>query len=297
MKHTILYTSLLAAVLAGGASLVACSDDAPKGESIFHSNTAASNDFDYWLTRNYANPYNIRFAYRLRDIDTETQFNVSPADSAKAAKLAIVFKYLWLDAYAEVAGADFVKENAPRTIIAIGSPGINSQGQQTAATAEGGYTVRLYRVNDLDQTTLENTDQLVEYYFRTIHHEFTHILNQKKPYPPSFAQITKADYVGAEWGSHSEPEALRLGFISPYSRESDGEDMAELQAHYINTTPEQWEAKLNRAGTRGRGLIEQKLDILRTYLRTSWNIDLEQLREAVLRRTRQASTLDLNHLQ
>jgi len=251
----------------------------------------------YFLTpKNCANPYNSRFAYRWRDIDTETNYNVSPADSAKATKLAIIFKYLWLDAYAEVAGADFVKANAPRTIIAIGSPGINAQGLQTAASAEGGYTVRVYRVNDLDQTILENQDQLTEYYFHTIHHEFTHILNQKKPYPVAYDQISKADYLGSEWIRKKDPEALRAGFISPYSMENPGEDIAELQSYYITTTPQKWEEKLNKAGKSGRAIIEQKLDILRGYLKNSWNIDIDQLRDAVLRRTHQVSSLDLNQL-
>ena len=159
--------------MGGAYSLAACSDDSPKGSSIFNTSMVKRNSFEKWLLQNYTNPYNIRYSYRLRDIDTETSYNLSPADSAKATKLAIIFKYLWLDAYAEVAGADFVKANAPRTIVAIGSPAINTQGLQTAATAEGGYTVRVYRVNELDQTTLENQDLLTEYYFHTIHHEFT----------------------------------------------------------------------------------------------------------------------------
>ena len=220
----------------------------------------------------------------------------TPADSAKATKLAIIFKYLWLDAYAEVAGADFVKANAPRSIIAIGSPGINAQGLQTAASAEGGYTVRVYRVNDLDQTILADQDQLTEYYFHTIHHEFTHILNQKKPYPVAYDQISKADYLGSEWIRKNEIDALRAGFISPYSMENGGEDIAELQSYYITTTPQKWEEKLNKAGKAGRTTIENKLEILRSYLKNSWNIDLDQLRDAVLRRTHQVPTLDLNHL-
>ena len=297
MKLSYIYSSLLVAVLiGGGCTVAACSDDAPKGPSIFPNTQVERNAFDKWWVQNYANPYNIRFAYRLRDIDTETNYNVSPADSAKATKLAIIFKYLWLDAYAEVAGADFVKANAPRTIIAIGSPGINAQGLQTAASAEGGYTVRVYRVNDLDQNILENQDQLTENYFHTIHHEFTHILNQKKPYPVAYDQISKADYLGSEWIRKKDPEALRAGFISPYSMENPGEDIAELQSYYIPPTPQKWEEKLNKAGKPGRAIIEQKLDILRGYLKNSWNIDIDQLRDAVLRRTHQVSSLDLNQL-
>jgi hypothetical protein len=34
----------------------------------------------------------------------------------------------------------------------------------------------------------------------------------------------------------------------------------------------------------GRVLIEQKLDITREYMYTIWNIDLDRLRESILRR-------------
>ena len=102
--------------------------------------------------------------------------------------------------------------------------------------------------------------------------------------------------MGSEWIRKKDPEALRAGFISPYSMENPGEDIAELQSYYITTTPQKWEEKLNKAGKSGRAIIEQKLDILRGYLKNSWNIDIDQLRDAVLRRTHQVSSLDLNQL-
>ena len=297
MKLSYIYSSLLVAVLiGGGCTVAACSDDAPKGPSIFPNTQVERNAFDKWLVQNYAYPYNIRFAYRLRDIDTETNYNVSPADSAKATKLAIIFKYLWLDAYAEVAGADFVKANAPRTIIAIGSPGINAQGLQTAASAEGGYTVRVYRVNDLDQTILENQDQLTEYYFHTIHHEFTHILNQKKPYSTDFALITKSGYVSGDWFNQSERAANRAGFVSPYAMQNDAEDFAEMLSYYVTYTPQQWQQILNNAGSAGAALIQRKLQRVKDYTRDSWKLDLDDLRDVVLRRGGQIATLDLTKL-
>ena len=112
----------------------------------------------------------------------------------------------------------------------------------------------------------------------------------------AYDQISKADYLGSEWIRKNEIDALRAGFISPYSMENGGEDIAELQSYYITTTPQKWEEKLNKAGKAGRTTIENKLEILRSYLKNSWNIDLDQLRDAVLRRTHQVPTLDLNHL-
>ena len=45
---------------------------------------------------------------------------------------------------------------------------------------------------------------MTTYYFHTMHHEFTHILNQKKPYSTDFALITKSGYVSGDWFNQSE---------------------------------------------------------------------------------------------
>ena len=58
--------------------------------------------------------------------------------------------------------------------------------------------------------------------------------------------------MGSEWIRKNEIDALRAGFISPYSMENGGEDIAELQSYYITTTPQKWEEKLNKAGKAGR---------------------------------------------
>ena len=53
----------------------------------------------------------------MEDIYSDMKYHLVPADSAKSAKLAIIAKYLWFDAYAECVGSDFVKENVLRLII------------------------------------------------------------------------------------------------------------------------------------------------------------------------------------
>lgn len=36
----------------------------------------------------------------MEDIESDYTYTLTPADSAKSAKLAIIIKYLWLDSYA-----------------------------------------------------------------------------------------------------------------------------------------------------------------------------------------------------
>ena len=75
----------------------------------------------------------------MQDIETDKKYTLVPADSAKCAKLAIIVKHLWFDAYNEVAGIDFLKQNAPRVLTLVGSPAYNSEGTMVLGTAEGGY--------------------------------------------------------------------------------------------------------------------------------------------------------------
>ena len=44
-----------------------------------------------------------------------------------------------------------------------------------------------------------------------------------------------------------------------------------------------WSEDLKQTET-GRSLIEQKLDIVRAYMHDTWNIDIDELRDCILRR-------------
>lgn len=91
---------------------------------------------------------------------------------------------------------------------------------------------------------------------------------------------------------------LEHGFISSYSQHSATEDFAEMLSMYITNTPAQWNKWMEEAGTDGTRLLQQKLDIVRTYMKDSWNIDIDQLRNSVLdRETKVASgQIDLTDL-
>src|SRR5574344_2714797 len=193
----------------------ACSSDDPSSTSIFEGNTVKRAAFQEWLLKNYASPYNIDFKYKMEDIESDMKYSLVPADSAKSAKLAIIVKYLWLDAYDEVAGQDFTKSNVPRMIHLIGSPAYNSNGTMVLGTAEGGLKVTLYMVNNLTDPMLESYASMTQYYFHTMHHEFTHILNQKKPYDTSYNKITESGYVSGSWYQIQDSEARGKGFVAP----------------------------------------------------------------------------------
>ena len=293
MKKNI-YAILLAFV--ASFALMSCSDDDPSSQSIFPTTSPKRDAFDKWLLENYTFPYNVEMKYKMEDIESDMKYHLVPADSAKTAKLSIIMKYLWFDAYNEVVGPDFIKENMPRTIHFIGSPAYNSEGTMVLGTAEGGLKITLYMVNSLDDETLKDYDTMNEYYFHTLHHEFTHILNQKIPYDQSFKLITESGYVSGDWYLIPDKTAHQAGFITPYAMVEPLEDFAEMLSGYVTMSQSEWNAILADAGTTGAASISAKLDIVRNYMQESWNVEIDQLRAAVLRRANTLSAVDLEHL-
>ena len=287
--------------LTAGTAMVSCSDNEPSESTIYPVTAPQRDNFDLWLQKNYTSPYNIDFKYKMEDIESDYSYTLVPADSAKSAKLAILIKYLWLDAYAEVMGQDFVKSYVPRVIHLVGSPAYNSNGTMVLGTAEGGLKVTLYMVNELTDEVLTDYDTMTSYYFHTMHHEFTHILNQKKPYDTSFDQITESGYVSGNWYQTGDSEAHGKGFVTPYAMSEGSEDFAEMLSTYITYTEAQWQAILDDAQTNGGDeavdALTQKLAIVRSYMEESWNCDIDVLRNAILRRGSEMSSLDLDHLK
>lgn len=322
MKH-IKILILFASVLAITSLMASCSSDDPSSNSIFDTTPPARSEFDNWLMANYIEPYNIQFNYLYSDKLTDNYYNVVPATIDNSKSMAILLKHVWLDAYTEVAGTDFVKENTFRVIQLIGSPEYNSQGSIVLGTAEGGIQITLFRLNELDINNIYvNQDDpyrdhtltpldLNYWYFHTMHHEFCHILTQKKEYSPDFQLISAGKYHAADWVNVDDVDAPAEGFVSGYASGEYNEDFAETFSVYITSSPEAWDeilmqgvvdtGKVDGTGapiydTTGADAILAKLDIVKSYMQDSWGIDLDVLRDVVLRRSSEAATLDLTTL-
>ncbi|MBQ4169639.1 MAG: hypothetical protein II599_07390, partial [Bacteroidales bacterium] len=119
-----------------------------------------------------------------------------------------------------------------------------------------------------------------------------------KNFSSDYQQVTGTDYVLGAWNTTHRSDYLKYGFISQYSQHSDKEDFAEMMSTYIINTPEQWNQWMTDAGADGAAKIRTKLEFVRSYMLDSWNIDLDELREVVLRRTSDilADKVDLEDL-
>lgn len=269
-----------------------CGEETLDSKSIFENEELVMTDFDNWLYSNYTVPYNIEFKYKFDDKESNTNYNLAPARLDKSVALAILVKHLWIDVYEELLGKEFLSKYSPRLFHLIGSPAYNSQGSIILGTAEGGLKVTLFNVNMLD---VENPDidMLNYWYFKTMHHEFAHILHQTKSYTTDFNLISATDYQSGSWVNIEDEEALQMGFVSPYGSSESQEDFVEILAVYVTNTEAYWQTILEIAGEEGADKIMQKFHIVEDYLKSSWDIDIYELREIVLRRSAEVETMDL----
>lgn len=295
------------------ALTVACSnDDVDANNSIFptREENTDSTAFDKWLNKNYTEPYNIRFNYLYIDQNSDMGYSVSPADIKKSIALAKIIKHVWLDAYTELMGPDFLKQHCFREFQLIGSAQHKNDGSIVLGFAEGGIRVNLFQVNYLDPAHLyiEQTNpfasgsdfDLNRAYFHTMHHEFAHILTQLKDYSTDFRTITK-EYHSADWVNVKDEDAGKEGYVTGYASSEYNEDFAEVFSCYVTDTDVMWQKRLAQAvaangDETGKKAILAKLSIIRSYLKDSWGVDIDKLRTIVLRRASEVNNLDLETL-
>ncbi len=284
MKKTFTYLMVLAAALFLGVS---CTEEPLDEESIISIDQYTKNDFDKWLEANYVAPYNIEFKYRYESIESNLSYYTVPAEYDCSVALAHLVKYLCIDTYDEVAGVDFTRSYFPKEFFLIGDWEYKNNGTYILGTAESGKKILLAGVNYLNNY-LKSADGLNTHYIKTIHHEFTHILNQTRDYPAGFREVTGTTYVADSWSAAPyNVGSVTRGYISNYAQHSSGEDFAEMVSMYVTHDEAWWQGMLaagNADGANGGDLLLTKLDYVKKYMKDTFNIDLDLLRAVVLRR-------------
>ena len=273
MRKYIIYTLISISTF----GIIACNndDEIDRGHSIFTTEPVEYNEFDQWLLKNYTYPYNIDFKYRMQDIESDQKYKLVPADYDKAIMLSKIIKHVWMEAYTELAGPNFVRSYVPKTFHLIGSPAYDSSGTMVL---------------------------LNKYYFETMHHEFAHILHQKRNYDPSFERICEGKYIGTDWYQESDRDggntnAWKQGFVTAYAMSEAREDFVENIAMYVTHDETYWSTMLAKAGETGAAIINEKFAIVYNYMFETWGIDLNDLRAIVLRRQQEIPELELNTIE
>lgn len=289
------------ALAASATALTGCNDadDPDTSYSVITTGNTTLNDFDKWLRANFNEPYNIDFKYRYEDIEGDFNYYLVPARYEDAITMAHLVKYLCVETYNEVAGLDFTRRYFPKMFFTVGEWEYKNNGSFILGTAEGGRKIFLAGLNYLPKY-LNDIEILNEFYFHTVHHEFTHILNQTYPMPTDFKTITYDTYVADMcFQSPYDVGYLTRGYVTAYAQTSDTEDFAEVMSVYITRDEDYWAKEIiAKAGSTGAAYINQKLEIVRNYLHDAFNIDIDVLRDVIQRRQADVvnGKVDLNDL-
>ncbi len=307
-KYVILTVCLFAFII------TACSDE-KLGESIIIDSNEEQTPFDIWLTKNYTDPYNMEFHYKWNDVDSDVKFDYTPAKIEKSVVVAQILKYMWLDVISESAGINFTRGYSPRVINLVGTAKYTtgSTGTVTLAYATSGIKITINKVNDTpDHPTVS---WLTDNWLKTMFHENAHIWHQKKALPETWPSISSSHYVGGTWNetANTLDMAYKRGFVSRYARQNEFEDFAETLSIYVTRSlygddDDTWAEILEKAkpdpdseatvqGLDGSEIILYKLSIIKEYMSTVWNVDLDDLRETFERHAVVFGTMDLTTIE
>lgn len=282
--------------------LFSCKEERLDPTSVFEDLEVETNELDNYIEDQFTKDYNIAIVYKFVEAESDLDYNLSPASYESSVRMTKLLYYLGIAPYDEITGSkDFIRSYFPKLLNYIGSAGYRNNGTFVLGTAEGGVKISLYLLNNLTEETGMDADFLNYYYFHTMHHEFAHILHQTRDYPASFKEITGAGYVADAWsdiysGSSADALAAADGFVSPYASKEANEDFVETYSYYITLSPAQWEQRISQGGEEGKIIIETKLDIVRTYFQTVWDIDLDVLRDEILARQADLPNFDQTSL-
>lgn len=286
-------------ILAACSVLVisSCTKDEVSPESIFREENHRYTEFDSWLQRNYVEPYNVRFEYRMPDRETSFNYWVSPPNIKESIMIAKLIKFTTLEAMVEMMSSGdetedpalFVKSYFPKVLFLVGSFEISSSGSTALASAENGLQINILGVNFFEYH--KDAERIAG----TMLHEFTHILDGIHGSPAEFKDITLSDYVGDRYTSLTE-DPYQKGFVSNYARSHYSEDVAETGGRLISLTEEEREAMIAKAGPVGGPLMRKKFDMLKKWLKDSYGVDSERWCEIYHRRIAQLDSLDWESL-
>ncbi len=275
MTRKIQFFSLFAALL----FMFAACEEEQLGESRIDDSTPQLSELDQWLRDTYVYPYNVEVKYKWEDYEGDMTKNLVPPAEEMVQPLMDVMDKVWVKCYEEEGGETFIKSNIPKLIYLLGGAGVNPEGTIVQGTAEAGRKIVLYEVNKFEASNSERINR----FFHVMHHEFAHILHQKKLYDTdAFEAISKA-YYRSDWYNVSDSDIegyMGYGFVSPYAMSSRDEDFVEVIAYMLTRTKEQWDAYIRQEGA-DSVMLKAKEAIVNDYFTNIWDMDIFELQQLI----------------
>ncbi|MCT4647310.1 MAG: putative zinc-binding metallopeptidase [Carboxylicivirga sp.] len=269
----------------------------------------STDEIDVYFRTNYLTPYGTAVRWKWDDKLVDNSKKVTPVKRELCIPMGEFVKKFWLEPFQVTqSGTDFMKEHFPPEIVLIGSPMYNADGiSVTLGYADAGVRITFTQVNELD---LKDKKWLLMQ-LRTAEHEYAHIVHQKHDLPNGFKQVSPANYRSTNWMNMAgdvqstspkiSREAISLGMVTDYGSSSDNEDFCEVVSMYLTSSPDEFkeryithEPETEEDGkkpapnaalvNRGRDLIAIKLNMVKKYYKDKFDIDLDVVRDEILKR-------------
>ncbi|GGX14713.1 substrate import-associated zinc metallohydrolase lipoprotein [Aquimarina muelleri] len=264
---------------------------------IFENGEPESTDeLDQFLKIEFRDIYGCVIHYKFVDKFIDPTKSAVPPRVEVVRPIAELIKEAWIKPYNKASnqGDEFLKTYFPAEIVILGSPIFNNDNTITLGVADSGVRVTLTQANNYAPG---NTGWILQT-FRTLHHEFAHIVDQNFKFDiEAFFKISEDSYTSpGSWTQEDEESAIIRGMVTPYATSAPSEDFAEIMARIITTDPAVFEstyitpADCSVAGApancgeinKGKAKIKQKYDVVVKYMKEQVGIDLFVLRDEFL---------------
>jgi len=262
---------------------------------IFGTEEESTLELDQYLKKEFRDPYGSVIIYKFVDRYIAPNRFATPPKLEVVKPIAELIKQAWIEPFnvGSDQGEEFLKTHFPAEIVMLGSPLFNGDGTITLGIADSGVRVTL---TDANKYAPDNTDWIVRT-FRTLHHEFAHIIDQRFNFDvESFHKISGDDYTSpGSWTQETLNSAITRGMVTPYGTSAVGEDFAEIVSYIITTdpavfdatfiTPEDCKGKGQDCLDRniGRTRIQEKYNVVVKYMKEDVGIDILKVRDEFLK--------------
>lgn len=279
--------------------LSSCTKEDDLGKSLIDTSTPELNDVDQWIRENYTYPFNVEVKYRWDNSEVDNSKILTPPAKEDVIPFLDNMKKIWIDPYVHAGGIDFMKRFIPKQMVLIGSHNYNDNGSIVLGQAEGGRKITLFDLNyiNFDFTGLSDWEKRsamepILRVFKTMHHEFGHILHQTVAYPIEYKKIC-TEYT-SNWMNFSDSDARKLGFITGYSMLNPDEDFVEMLSVFLMSGNAGWNKLIDgihiydenwdydtAAEDVAKAKIRQKEKIMADYMLQVWNVNIYDLQNEI----------------
>jgi len=269
------------------------------GKSLIDTSTTELNEVDIWIRENYTIPFNVEVKYKWDNSEVDNTKILTPAALDNIIPFLEGMKKVWIDPYFNNSDESFMKRFIPKQIVLVGSHNYNDNGSIVLGQAEGGRKITIFDLNyiNFNLEGLEPHERSFNYrnilrVFRTMHHEFGHILHQTVAYPVEYAKIT-TEYT-SNWMNFYDSQARKKGFITGYSMLNPDEDFVEMLSHFLTMSNEDWNEQIDNikiyddnydvdieASKVPKAALRNKEKIIADYMLQIWGIDIYKLQAEI----------------